>query len=158
MRYVNDEGKEHVYPATPFDPKETSKGSFGDASHMLLRQFNFPEKFTPEKDRLTLCDHDRIMERHSQAATAIFRKYTGRGELALTDWLKSANDDKVMALLLELMQLDLPELGAIHWTGYRICYSVNRGNGYPVYTLELFVKRSEDTKVSTANPQNPKRK
>lgn len=38
----------------------------------------------------------------------------------------------------------------IAWSGYRVLGTVNRGNGYPVWTLEIFAKGPDsDTEVYT---------
>ena len=69
------------------------------------------------------------------------------GELGLAQWAKSAGNERVLALLKDLFKADENHPG-VKWTGYRITGTVNRSNGYPVYSLWLFAKnRGSETKV-----------
>jgi len=118
-------------------------GSLGNASNMLLRQFQFPTRYDADVDVLTSADHDRCLQWDYEHARAVFTKYLKTGELALPEWLKrgSTTDEMVMAFLKEILKVEqgYPD---VKWTGYRITYTVNRSNGYPVFTFSLFCNRS----------------
>lgn len=133
-----------VYQASPYNPGEM--GSLGRASYMLLRQFQFPDEYDSDFDKLITADHDRCMSWDYEHARRCFNEYTGTGELGLEGWLGRQADEKIMAFLKDILKAD----ASVKWTGYRIMGSVHRGNGYPVWTLELFAKHPDsDTKVYT---------
>ena len=121
-------------------------GSLGNASNKLIRQFRFPYEYD-EDETMIQADHDRMLEWDYDHARFAFRLHTGTGELGLAQWAKSAGNEQVLALLKDLFKVDENHPG-VKWTGYRITGTVNRSNGYPVYSLWLFAKkRSSGTKV-----------
>lgn len=136
-------------------------GSLGDAAHMLLRQYRFPDTYRDD-EVVSSHDHDRIhldnMTRWSQivakhfprdrAMEAHFPK-DGVRYVSLNAFLTTANERCVLRFLKELLS---PYAGDHPWTGFRILGTVNRSNGYPVYSLELFAKRrNSDTNVYTGD-------
>jgi len=134
------------YPAEPY--RHGAMGSLGDASYMLLRQFNFPDTYAPALDKHITADHDRCMSWDYKHVSRCFEKHTGTGELGLQDWLRRATDENVLAFLSDILKADT----GVVWTGYRIMGTVHRGNGYPVWTLELFAKHPKSkTKVYTGS-------
>lgn len=122
-----------VYPAEPYRPGEM--GSFGKASYMLIRQFNFPDTYT-EYEKHHFWDSDRCFSNDYGNTRRCFTQHTGTGEMGLENWLRQAKDQKVINFLVDVLKADK----SVKWTGYRVLGSVNRGNGYPVWTLELFAK------------------
>lgn len=135
--------KKRVYPATPYQYGRL--GSLGDASYMLLRQYRFPDTYS-EKDELIVRDHDRCMDQDYEHARRCFKEHTGTGECGLQAWLERATDEQVIKFLEDILKVDRN----IGWTGYRITGTVNRGNGFPVWSLSLFAKHPQsDTKVYT---------
>ena len=139
-----------VYEAEAY--RYGAMGSLGDASYMLLSQYQFPDEYDSDRDKLTGWDHDRIMQQQYEHGTRCFEQHTGTGELGLEGWLKRAEPEKVLAFLRDILKAD----PTINWTGYRILGSVHRGNGYPVYTLQLFAKHPESVTVvyNTENAPN----
>lgn len=130
-----------VYPAEPYRYGEM--GSLGKASYMLLRQFNFPDTYSKD-DKLVQSDHDICSMWDYQHVKRAFNEHTGKGELGLSDWLKKAKDKEVFDFLVDILKEDKNTT----WTGFRIMGTVNKSNGGPVWTLELFAKHPKsDTKV-----------
>lgn len=122
-------------------------GSLGSASNKLIRQFNFPWTYDDD-EKMIQADHDRIIMWDYKHATACFDRHMKTGEMGLTCWAQQhASDEQVMALLKDLFKV-IHQLPEIEWTGYRITGTVNRSNGYPVYSLWLFAKKKgSGTKV-----------
>jgi hypothetical protein len=129
-------------------------GSLRNASYMLIRQHQFPDTYDGEKDKLIGWDHDRIMQQEHKHGTRCFQKHMQTGEMGLQDWCQRVKPELVMALLKDLLHAD----ESVIWTGFRILGTVHRGNGYPVWTLELFSKHPESaTQVfDTKNAPNLK--
>lgn len=121
-------------------------GSLGRASNKLIRQFKFPYEYDADEEMIQ-ADHDRMLQWDYDHADAAFSNHMGTGELGLAQWTKSAGSEQVLALLKDLFKVDENHPG-VKWTGYRITGTVNRSNGYPVYSLWLFAKkRGSETKV-----------
>ena len=139
-----------VYQAEAY--RSGAMRSLGDASYMLIRQHQFPNEYDPDKDQMANWDHDRIMQQQHDHGCRCFAEHTGTGELGLDSWARRAEPEKVLAFLRDILKADQN----IKWTGFRILGTVHRGNGYPVWTLELFAKHSEsETKVfDTENAPN----
>lgn len=122
-----------IYPATRYQIGAIS--STGKASNMLLRQYQFPDEYF-EPDKHTQVDHDRLLSWDHAHTTACFEKHTKRGELSFQSWINIATDQQILEFLIEVMKAD----PTVKWTGYRVTGTVNRGNGFPVWGLELFAK------------------
>ena len=138
-----------VFQAEPYQYGEM--GSLGKASYMLLRQFQFPNEYE-EKDTLISADHDRCLMWDYAHVCECFKKHMNTGEMGLGHWINSAFDEKVIDFLKDILKADTE----VVWTGYRVMGTVNRSNGYPVYTLELFAKHAESktTVYTGANAPN----
>lgn len=116
---------------------------------MLIRQYKFPHEYDADLDLHTSADSDRCCQWDWNHAIGCFRKYTGTGPLGLSHWLTKASDRKVIAFFKELLKARTD----VRWTGYRVLGTVNRSNGFAVYTLELFAKHPKSlTQVETINP------
>lgn len=139
-----------VYQAEAY--RSNAMGSFGDASYMLIRQHQFPYDYDPDKDKMIGRDHDRIMQQQFEHGIRCFQKHIGTGDMGLESWLQRATPEQVLDFLKDILNAD----ASVEWTGFRILGSVHRGNGYPVWTLELFAKHPEtSTKVfNTENATN----
>lgn len=123
-----------VLIATP--PGSADLGSFGDASHMLIRQVDFPDTFR-EDEKISSTDHDRIESWYGLSETdAIFRKHTGRGPAALRGWAEKASKAALLAFCVEVLRAD----PAVVWTECRILGTGNRSSGHVVWTIEVFAK------------------
>lgn len=130
-----------VQPATKY--KMANMGSRGNASSMFIRQFNFPDFYDDQLDVYEVRDHDRIMQSELEHANACFKKHTKQGELYFETWVLNAYDAKILIFLKEIMRADKE----IKWTGYRIRGTVNVGNGFPVWTFELFAKHPDSKTI-----------
>lgn len=128
-------------------------GSLGDARNKLICQYQFPHEYDPKLDRIISFDHDRLYEQDYERTSAIFNKYLGTGGNYLTMlayWLEDGRitHKKILEMIKELLEAD----PTIEWTGYRILGTVNRSNGAPVHSLQLFAKgKDSKTKVYTGN-------
>lgn len=132
-----------VHTAQPYQYGEM--GSFGKASYMLIRQFQFPDTFA-EDEKHHFWDHDRCYGEDYKNAQRCFSEHTGRGDLAIERWIQNANNKQIFNFLIDILKADKN----VVWTGYRVLGTVNRGNGCPVWTLELFAKNPKSqTKVYT---------
>ena len=114
-------------------------GSMGNAAYMLIRQYQFPDEYEQDKDKMRGCDHDRIMQQWHNHGERCFREHTGAGELCLEEWIKRSEPEQIIIFMQDIMKED-PH---VKWTGFRVLGTVHRGNGYPVWTLELFSKHPE---------------
>ncbi len=121
-------------------------GSLGDASNKLIKQFRFPFQYK-EDELLLQADHDRMFEWDYEHTRDAFKHHMKTGELGLPSWAQKSTGKQVLELLKDLFRVDKHYPG-VKWTGYRITGTVNRSNGYPVYSLWLFAKREgSKTKV-----------
>lgn len=123
-------------------------GSLGDASNMIMRQFNFPAVFVPNVDDIASADSDRILGWDYNHFRAVLKKYVGTGEGAIGSWVRQEyqtgmepTDQVVMDFIKEALKISENHPG-VDWTGWRITGTVHRGNGFPIYTLSLFANRS----------------
>ena len=121
-------------------------GSLGRASNKLICQFNFPYEYD-EDEQMLQADHDRMLQWDYNHARAAFQRHMKTGELGLQGWVPATDNQQVLALLKDLFKVNENHPG-VKWTGYRITGTVNRSNGYPVFSLWLFAKnRGSETKV-----------
>lgn len=119
-------------------------GSFDKTSYMLIRQYQFPDVYYRDMDILLSADDDRCFMWDYKYTRRCFTEHLGTGEGALERWAMSATLEKIMAFLKDILKAD----EATNWTGFRIMGTVNRANGFPVWTFQLFAKHPEtDTKV-----------
>lgn len=110
---------------------------------MLLRQHKFPDTYD-ERDKLVSADHDRIQSWDWDHAKRCWQKHLGTGPLAIGDWAKTASVERIMEFVKDALKLD----SSVKWTGFRILGTVNRSNGYPVFSIQAFAKHPESkTKV-----------
>ena len=136
-----------IFPAQPY--YWAKMGSFGDASHMLLRQYRFPVSDYEPDDVNMMWDDDRCLQADREHARACFNRHTGTNEGGFGFWLKKASDEQVMEFIKDMLKAS----ANIIWTGYRITLTVHRGNGWDIHTLELFAKHPKsDVRLTTSNP------
>lgn len=123
--------------------------STGNASSMLLRQSNFPNTYD-KRDVHTNADHDRCMGWDYKHALAACQKHMHTGDMGIGHWVQNlASHDEVIAFFVDILKAD-EQYPGVKWTGFRLLGTVNRSNGFPVYTLELFAKHPDtDTEVYT---------
>lgn len=115
--------------------------SLGNASYMLIRQHQFPHKYNPDLDQMTGWDHDRIRQQQYDHCMRCFKQHTGTGDMGLQSWAEQAAPEQILAFLKDILKAS----DDTEWTGFRILGTVNRSNGYPVYTLQLFAKHAESS-------------
>ena len=123
-----------VYRAEP--KRMFAMGSLGDASGMLIRQFNFPDTYK-EDEQLWNADHDRLLDQDYDHWKSTVEDYKAKiGNRGLFTWLEHGKQADVLEFLVKVLKAD----ASVKWTGFRILGTVNRSNGYPVYSLEVFAK------------------
>lgn len=119
-------------------------GSLGSGSHVLMRQVGFPDTYDP-RDKIHGADHDRIQSWHGYSEVdEVIRRHTGSGDMGIGYWAEKANSNEVLAFCKEILKAD-PD---VEWTGCRVLGTVNRSNGYVVWSISVFAKHPEsDTLV-----------
>jgi len=133
-----------VYPASPY--KSCNLGSFGKASYMLVRQFNFPDTYDADLDKDISADHDRC-----EHASSCFKKHVAGGEIGFENWALTASNENIFNFLKDILQAD----SKISWTGFRIMGSLSH-TSRAIYSLALFAKHpSSDTLVYTGENNAP---
>ena len=125
-----------VFIANPYT-LSTDMGSLGDASYVLIAQYQFPH-FYDEKDNLFGADHDRCFTWDYQHARECCTRHMKSGEGHIATFARTSNPELVLAFIQDILKAN-PK---VKWTGWRVMGTVNRRNGYPVYTLELFANNS----------------
>lgn len=108
-------------------------GSFGKAEYRLMRQYKFPSEFDQHKDKFTTADHDRCLMWDHNHATRVIREHTGGGDQRIGQWAQTASEKAIFDFLIAILKTDEKD-----WTGFRIMGTVNRSNGYVVWSLQLF--------------------
>ena len=142
-----------IYPAEPYRPG--AMGSCGDARYMLLAQHQFPvNEYHDTLDILIQADHDRCLNWDWAHATHAIKKHTGSGEIHIGQWCRASAPEDVIAFLKDILKADKYHPG-VKWTGYRILGTVNLSNGFSVFTLQLFARKSPQTKVCDGIVQAP---
>jgi hypothetical protein len=132
---------------------EGDMGSLGSASYKLLRQHNFPHEYDREKDELIGWDHDRIMDHIGYGRFQnIVKRYDPAKQYCVNSAASRMHYDDVMKMLAELLEVPTHK----GWTGFRIMGTVNRSNGYPVYTIELFKNNTGVKTYTGSNAPNVK--
>jgi hypothetical protein len=139
-----------VYRAELFRPSEL--GSLGKASCMLICQHQFPHAYDEVLDKLISFDHDKIMEQQYAHGSGCFKKHTGTGDMGLAGWARRTSPEKILKFVRDILDADI----RVEWTGFRILGTVHRGNGAPVWTLQLFAKhpKSKTLVYDTENAPN----
>lgn len=135
-----------VLRATPF--VQGAMDSLGHATLMYIRQFQFPDSYR-DNEKYKVADSDRCVQWDRAHVERCLDKYAVGSESGLGWWVeRQKSDELVLLFLVELLKAD----PRVIWTGYRVLGSVRRGNGYPVWTLELFAKSPEsNTKVYSSH-------
>lgn len=114
-------------------------GSLGTGSYILITQYNFPHKYSGDKDTLITQDHDHINNNDRDMLQRECNEAYGSGELGIGQFARDANPQKVLRFLKTVLKADK----VISWTGFRVMQTTHKGNGFPVFTLELFSNESE---------------
>jgi hypothetical protein len=144
-----------VLTATPYRPGQM--GSFGKAEYMLIRQFKFPDTYD-EADTLVNADSDRLSSWDYKHTNAAFDRRNALPQnqgkvMYLEAWAQRAPTAEIIEFLADLLKAEENHPG-VKWTGFRTLGTVNRSNGYPVWTYELFGK-GKGTKTKVYSGGNP---
>ena len=148
-------GERRVYTAEQY--RHGAMGSFGKADGMLLSQRDFPDTFD-ERDKLMSADHDRCFSWDHEHTDLAFKTHTKGGPPGgFEQWAQGASAEAAFAFLKDVLKAkapfeDLPDAG---WTGYRLLGTVNRSNGYPVWSFQLFAKHPETKTAVYTGPGAP---
>lgn len=137
-----------IRPAEAY--REGALQSVGNAAQMYIRQFNFPGNDVDEKDMLLTRDHDHLLLHDIDRVETCIEEHTGNTDYYLGGWVRSTTDEKIIGFLIDVLSADIH----VNWTGYRILGSVG-GNGYPVWTLQLFAKHPESKTEVFTGPNAP---
>ena len=130
-----------ILEATPYNPGEL--GSLGRAQYMLMAQHQFPVKeYDHPLDIMVTADHDRCVMWDYDHAQACCSRFTGRGDMGIGEWCRTANSTDIFDFWVAILKVEQSHPDR-KWTGYRVLGTVNRSNGYPVWSLQLFSKGSQ---------------
>ncbi len=139
------EDQASVYKAEPY--RLGAMSSLGNASHMLLRQFKFPDICSVSLDVLLVEDSDRCLEHRPEKTQMCLKKHVGGSDSIMEYWLRNSSDEQIMDFLLDILEADRK----ITWTGYRVMGSVG-GSGHNIWTFQLFAKHPKsNTEVYTGD-------
>lgn len=134
------EDQASVYKAEPY--RSRAMGSLGNASCMLLRQFNFPDTCSISLDKILTGDSDRL-----NRVQEYLKEHIGQTKQISEFWFRNSDDEAIMELLIDLLEADTK----VAWTGYRVMGSVGV-NGHDIWTFQLFAKHPQsDTVVYTGD-------
>jgi hypothetical protein len=110
--------------------------SLGKAAYMIIRQHNFPYSYEPDESFETQ-DSDHVILRNFDQSRKCIAKHTKHvSEYSLDVWFEKASDSQIMEFIKEFIEAD-PK---VNWTGYRVLGSVHQGDGWNIWTLQLFAK------------------
>jgi hypothetical protein len=124
-------------------------GSLGDAQYRLFVQRNFPAEYERDMDLMVCADHDRMQSWDYDR----FKEFLKRvNDVQLTSSLGHCFASMGEETALEILKFGLlpneKEYQDRIWTGYRVMGTVNRSNGYPVWSFSIFSKHPDtNTKV-----------
>ena len=118
----------HYQIQRPYVPGRLHYSHPDPARYMLIgHSKNWPAHV--ERDRYHNADHDRIRSwKGCDLFNEIVKRLTGTGDLGLNDFVARAKDRDVAGLIFELMDCEVE--------AWRVLGTVNRSNGYPVFSLE----------------------
>lgn len=131
-----------VFIAKPYTTNCMS--SLGKASGVIIRQHNFPFEYDEILDKIWTNDYDRVIEQKYSQVILCIKRHIGTGELEIENWVRNSSVKKIISFFVDFLQA----LTDIKYNGFRILGSVNRSNGYIVYTIQLFYKHP-DSKTKT---------
>jgi hypothetical protein len=130
--------------AEPFDLSRIH--SLGDASRMLVRQYNFPHIISCDDDKFLVDDSDRLEARNGALTKMCFRKHMDTSTDSFDthlEWFRHQNENKIIAFLINILEAD----ESIQWTGFRVTATIN-ARGWTIWGMQLFAKHPKsDTTV-----------
>ncbi|MDP3766785.1 MAG: hypothetical protein Q8S13_02110, partial [Dehalococcoidia bacterium] len=101
-------------------------------------------------ERCVSVDSDRAFSWDYAHARRCFQEHTGYGELAFDAWAARANKAALLAFAVDLMRED-PR----GWTGVRVLGTVHRGNGFPVWSVQVFARDPQGSTLVYSGPDAP---
>lgn len=128
-----------VSPANPF--KENSLGSSGTASNMLVRQYQFPNRYE-DNEKMEAEYSDYLWRRDEDYTRNCVEKHAGMpGEGILYNWIPKARDMQILNFIIDVLKSDKN----VQYTGYRILATVDQSRGHVVWYFQLFAKDPNST-------------
>ena len=130
-------------------------GSLGSATYMLIAQKAFPESYDETKDKYWTADSDRILMWDYDHFCKIDEKYRKADGIWMGEELffTSSDEKTIMEYLSEMATVGNESNEKVKWTGFRVLGTVNRSNGFPIWSLSLFCKgKGSETKVHNYPP------
>ena len=113
-------------------------GSLSKGEGVLLRQHEFPNDYDSSTDKFTGADHDRLFQWDYDHSRDACKNAFNTGEMYIQQFALTSSPASIMSFLKDILKAD----PSIEWTGFRILGTVNRSNGYPVFSLALFSNQS----------------
>lgn len=141
-----------AYIAESYRPMQL--GSLGNASYMLLSQFDFPSTFE-ESEQFWSRDSDRLQEHDSDHVAGCLRRFNCGFEsfnstlaAELEGWILRQSPKDLLDFVADLLNAT----SYANWTGYRIMGTVN-DRGHAIYSFQLFARDPNGTtEVYTGEP------
>lgn len=141
-----------VYPAEPY--RYGALGSLGNASYMLLAQFDFPDVYQ-ESERMESMYSDRLDEHRPRRVAMCLNKHLGFNIMTFggcsQDFellVRRLSKAQLIAFIAEVLDVS----GEAVWTGCRVTGEVG-GNGHALFHFMLFARDpSGNTPVYTGEP------
>lgn len=122
----------------------TAMNSFGRASLMIIRQVEFPLTYRNCEPLVSAYD-DRCRQADWEHTETCYKKHVVG---CFQSWISQARESEVFEFLKDILKVEKTNPNEI-WTGFRILGSVNRSSGCPIYTFQLFARKTTKTKTYT---------
>ena len=117
---------------------------------MLIKQYNFPNTYE-EKDKMYTAYSDRLESWDSDKfKSAVEKYYKNCCPNSIHYGVKRNSNEENLKAIIDISNADKE----ISWTGYRVMGTVN-GQGWNVYTLQLFAKSPDTTTEVFSNNDAP---
>ena len=142
-----------IRPAEPYTAGRL--GTWGNASYMLLAQFDFPNVYEDGHESLIHRDSDRLQEADAMHTRVVlkrhrcgFTSFNGIEDHGFESWVRKQSKEPLLRFLIDLLKADT----TTSWTGCRIT-ATSEGNGHTVFSFELFSRNPNgNTQVWTGEP------
>ncbi|MEI7620446.1 MAG: hypothetical protein WCJ57_02650 [Candidatus Falkowbacteria bacterium] len=135
-----------VMPAEPY--RMCALQSYGNASYMLLKQFQFPSERYDHEQLITV-DSDRAYHWDNKHIDKCYQSFSFTHH-SFEYQVREKNEDEILSFLKKVMRAD----SNVKWTGFRIMGTVS-GNGHAIFTWQLFAKDPKSNTLVYSGDEAP---